>query len=139
MTIYTDKKLNHDQPDIILLRKDVQQLTLVDLAVPAEQNIINTEEEKVAKYQELAFEIKRIHRALTVTVAPIVIGALGTISTSKLDIPDIVGSAQLSAICIYIYVYMYVYMLYSYLHTVKGKNLMVVSEELHDYCVVVME
>ena len=104
MTVYTDKKLNHNRPDITLLRKDTQEWTLIDIAVPADQNIINTEEEKVAKYQELAFEIKRIHRASKVTVIPIVIGALGTISKNaktwhgKLDIADIVGSAQLSAI-----------------------------------------
>ncbi|XP_063592583.1 uncharacterized protein LOC134769776 [Penaeus indicus] len=104
MTVYTDKRLNHNRPDITLLRKDTQEWTLIDIAVPADQNIINTEEEKMAKYQELAFEIKRIHRASKVTVIPIVIDALGTISKNaktwhgKLALPDIVGSAQLSAI-----------------------------------------
>ena len=97
-------KLNHNRPDITLVQKDIQEWTLIDIAVPADQNIINTEEEKVDRYQDLAFEIKRIHRASKVTVIPIVIGALGTISKNakswheKLKIPDIVGSAQLSAI-----------------------------------------
>ena len=56
------------------------------------------------KYHDLAFEIKRIHRASKVTVIPIVIGALETISKNakswheKLKIPDIIRSAQLSAI-----------------------------------------
>ena len=56
------------------------------------------------KYQDLAFEIKRIHGASKVTVIPIMVGALGTISKNaktwhgKLNIPDIIGSAQLSAI-----------------------------------------
>ncbi|XP_063584642.1 uncharacterized protein LOC134762202 [Penaeus indicus] len=104
MTVYRDKKLNHNRPDITLLRKDTQRWTLVDIAVPADQNIIKTEEEKMAKYQELAFEIKRIHRASKVTVIPIMIGALGTIAKNaktwhgNLAIPDIVGSAQLSVI-----------------------------------------
>ena len=104
MTVYTDRKLNHNRPDITLVQKDTQEWTLIDIAVPADQNIINTEEEKVDRYQDLAFEIKRIHRASKVTVVPIVIGALGTISKNakswheKLKIPDIVGSAQLSAI-----------------------------------------
>ena len=104
MTVYTEKKLNHNRPDITLPWKDIQEWTLIDIAVPADQNIINTEEEKVDKYQELAFEIERIHRASTVTVIPIVIGALRTISKNaktcheKLDISDIVGSAQFSAI-----------------------------------------
>ena len=104
MTAYTDKKLNHNRPDITLVRKDTQKWTLIDIAVPADQNI-STEEEKVDRYQDLTFEIKRIHRASKVTVIPIVIGALGTISRNaiesqhgKLDIPDSVGSTQLSAI-----------------------------------------
>ena len=80
MTVYTDKKLNHNRPDITLVRKDKQEWTLIDIAVPADQNIISTEEEKVDRYQNLAFEIKKIHRASKVTVIPIVIGALGTVS-----------------------------------------------------------
>ena len=104
MTVYTDKKLNHNRPDITLVRKDTQEWTLIDIAVPADQNIISTEEEKVDRYQDLAFEIKRIHRASKVTVIPIVIGTLGTVSRNakswhgKLDIPDIVGNTQFSAI-----------------------------------------
>ena len=50
MTVYTDKKLNHNRQDITLQRKDIHEWTLIDIAVPADQNIINTEEEKVAKY-----------------------------------------------------------------------------------------
>ena len=68
MTVYRDKKLNHNRPDITLVRKDSQEWTLIDIAVPADQNVINAEEEKVARYQELAFEIKRIHRASKVIV-----------------------------------------------------------------------
>ena len=56
------------------------------------------------RYQDLAFENKIIHRALKVTVIPIITGALGTISKNakswheKLKMPDIIGSAQLSTI-----------------------------------------
>ena len=60
MTIYTDKKLNHNRLDITLVWKDTQEWTLIDIAVPANQNIICTEKEKVNRYQDLAFEIKRI-------------------------------------------------------------------------------
>ena len=104
MTVYTDKKLNHNRPDITLEQKDTQEWTLIDIAVPPDQNIISTEEEKVDRYQDLAFEINRIHRASKVIVIPIVTGTLGTVSRNakswhgKLDIPDIVGSTQLSAI-----------------------------------------
>ena len=52
----------------------------------------------------LAFEIRRIHGASKVTVIPIVIGALGSISKraknwyDKLGVPEFIGSVQLSAI-----------------------------------------
>ena len=104
MTIYADKKLRHNRPDITLLQRDTKEWTLIDIAVPADQNIIETEEEKVGRYQDLTFEIKRIHRASKVTVIPIVIGVLATISKNaktwyrQIDLPDIIGSAQLSAI-----------------------------------------
>ena len=62
------------------MHKDTQDWTLIDIAVPADQNIIRTEEEKVEKYQDLASEIRTIHGASKVTVIPIVIGALGSIS-----------------------------------------------------------
>ena len=82
MTIYTDKVLKNNRPDITLVHKDTQKWTLIDIAVSADQNITRTdhEEEKVEKYQELAFEIRRIHGASKVTIIPIVIGALVSIS-----------------------------------------------------------
>ena len=80
MTIYTDKVLKHNRSDITLVHKDTQKWTLINIAVPEDQNITRTEEEKVEKYQQLAFEIRRIHGASKATVIPIVIGALGSIS-----------------------------------------------------------
>jgi len=44
------------------------------------QNEYRTEEEKEENYQELAFQIKRIHGASKVIVTPIMIGALGRTS-----------------------------------------------------------
>ena len=60
------------------MHKDTQKWTVIDIAVPADQNIIRTDEEKVARYQDLhvAFEIRRTYGALKVTVMPIVTGAL---------------------------------------------------------------
>ena len=86
------------------MHKNTQKWTFIDVAVPADQNITRTEKEKVEKYQELAFEIRRIHGASKVTIIPIVIGALGSISKGaktwfgKLDVPVFLGSVKLSAI-----------------------------------------
>ena len=105
MTIYIDKVLKHNRPDITLVHKDTQDWTLIDIAVPADQNIIRNEEEKVeTEYQDLAFEIRRIHGASKVTVIPIVIGAPGSISKraktwyDKLGVPEFIGSVQVAAI-----------------------------------------
>ena len=93
MTTYTDKLLKHNRPDVTLVHKDTQKWTLIDIAVPADQNITRTE-----KYRELAFEIRRIHGSSKVIIIPIVIGALGSISKGaktrfdKLDVPDFLGS-----------------------------------------------
>ena len=103
MTIFTDRRLKHNRPDITVVHKDTQEWTLIDIAVPADQNILTTEDEKVAKYQDLALEIKRIQGATKVAVIPIEIGALGTISKKakvwygSLSLPDIFGSVHLSA------------------------------------------
>ena len=43
---YSSKYSN--RPDITPVHKDTQKWTLIDIAVPADQNIIRTEEEKVA-------------------------------------------------------------------------------------------
>ena len=67
-------------------------------------SLLLAEEEKVKKYQDLALEIKRIHRATRVTVIPIVIDSLGNIPGNekawygRLNLTDIFGSAQLSVI-----------------------------------------
>lgn len=62
--------------------QDTKKWTLSDIAVPVDQIIVRTEEEKV-EYQELAFEIRRIYEPSKVTIIPIVIGASGNISKSS--------------------------------------------------------
>ena len=67
---------------------------------------MKTQNEKVDRYQELAFEVQIIHQASKASAIPVGVGALGTISRDartsawqeKIGIPDIIGSAQLSAI-----------------------------------------
>ena len=104
MTTYTDKKLKHNRPDITVLLKEENERNFIYIAVPADQNIIKTQNEKIERYQKLAFELKRINQASKLSVIPIVTGAVGIILKDartwkgKLRIPDDVGSAQLSAI-----------------------------------------
>ena len=93
--------MKHNRPDITVVHKDTQKWIIIDIAAPADQNILTTEYEK---YQNLALEIKRILRAKRVTVLPILTGALRTISgytkagNGRLSLPNIFGSARLSAV-----------------------------------------
>ena len=54
--------VTHNMPDIILVEKAMQKWTISDIAVPGDFNIVRTEDWKVEKYHNLAFEVKRIHR-----------------------------------------------------------------------------
>ena len=57
MTIFTDKRLKHNRPVIAVVHEDTQERTIINIAVPADQNILTTDEDKVEKNQHLALEI----------------------------------------------------------------------------------
>ena len=80
MKIQTDRVLNHNRPDIVVLEKKEKKCRLIDVACPFDTRVVNKELEKVDNYQDLKWEIKRIWDCGDVTVIPIIIGALGTIS-----------------------------------------------------------
>ena len=100
-TIITDRRVPNNRPDITLVLKDRHKWVMVDVAVLDDRYIVTTEAWKIEWYQDLAFEVKRMHQ---VVVVPLVIGALGTVLEDfakwqeYLGIPDITGSAQMSAL-----------------------------------------
>ena len=49
---------------------------MVDVAVPDDRNIVTTEAWKIERYQDLAFEVQRMHQ-VEVVVVPLIIRALG--------------------------------------------------------------
>ena len=50
---------------IILFEKAIRKWTIIYIAVPGDFNVGRTEDWKVEKYHELAFELKRIHQVDT--------------------------------------------------------------------------
>ena len=54
--------------------------TIIDVAVPGDTRILDREQEKILKYQDLKREIKKNWNLRKVTIVPVVIGALGTIT-----------------------------------------------------------
>ena len=61
LIIQTDMTVAHNSPDNILVEKAIRKWRINDIAVPGEFNIVRTADWKVEKYQDLAFEVKRIH------------------------------------------------------------------------------
>jgi hypothetical protein len=52
---------------------------LIDVAIPADRNVIKKEAEKILKYKGLITEIQRMWNVKT-QVMPVIVGATGTIS-----------------------------------------------------------
>ena len=101
LTTLTDMTVAQNRPDIILVEKAIRKWTIIDIAVPCDVNVVRTE--KVEKYQDLEFEVKRIHHVET-GILPVVIGALGTVrkrlyrSIELLGIGNITASTQMTAL-----------------------------------------
>ena len=83
MRIQTDNVIEHSRPDLILLDKKDRKCLIVDVACPFDTRVEEKEREKITKYQDLKWEIKRIWQCKEVKVIPVVIGALGTISINN--------------------------------------------------------
>ena len=79
-TIQTDHRLEHNKPDIVVYNKSKRERIIIDIACPFDTRIVEKDNENVEKYQDLKYEIKKIWRCKKVTIVPIVIGALGTLS-----------------------------------------------------------
>ena len=83
-SIQTDKVIHARRPDIVIVKKKDKECMIIDVAVPADSRTWSKEEEKIDKYTELAWELRRIWKVQT-RVVPVVIGALGTITTRNKD------------------------------------------------------
>ena len=81
--IQTDHLIPARGPDIIIINYKKKNCKIVDSDVPAEHRINLKESEKKDKYHDLAKELKKL-RNMKVTIVPIVIGSLVTISKGLL-------------------------------------------------------
>ena len=84
--ILTDHLIPARKPDLIIINKKKKKTRIckiVDFAVLADHRINLKESEKKDKYLDLAREIKKLWN-MKVTIVPIVIGALGTVTKGLL-------------------------------------------------------
>lgn len=92
--IQTDHEIHHNKPDIIVLRKNEKNATIIDIAVPNDANIATKRLEKLRNYTDLAVEMKMLWNLNKVDIVPIVIGATGVFhkefarDTGKLGLND---------------------------------------------------
>ena len=80
INIQTDKVLENPRPDIVVFDKDTRSWKVVDVACRFDTRVVEKEKEKLDKYQDLKYELKRVWNCSEVIVIAAVIGALGTIS-----------------------------------------------------------
>ena len=80
INIQCDNVIEARRPDIIVIYKKEHKGIIIDIAVPADANVMEKEKEKVEKYQDLRREIARLWKLKRIEVVPVVIGALGSVT-----------------------------------------------------------
>ena len=68
------------RPDIIFVYKQAKEAKVIDIALPGDVRVKDKELENIEKYQFLREEIGKLWELKKVTVVPIVIGTLKTLS-----------------------------------------------------------
>jgi hypothetical protein len=75
--VHTDREVTANRPNIIIKNKKDKICKLIDVAIPADRNVV----QKKLKYKSLCIEIQQMWN-LKCTVIPIVIGATGIVTRS---------------------------------------------------------
>lgn len=75
----TDRTINANRPDIIWIDKNRRQGYIIDIAIPLTDNVNRTIGDKLAKYADLAFEIKQREHLKRLEIVPIVISSTGVV------------------------------------------------------------
>jgi len=80
-SIHTDRDVTANKPDIVIKNKKEKTCTLIDVAIPADRNVVQKEAENKLKYKSLCIEIQRMWN-LKCTIIPVIIGATGIVTRS---------------------------------------------------------
>jgi len=73
--VHTEREVTANRRHTIIKNKKEETYTLIDVAIPAERNVVQKEAEKNLKYKSLCIEIKRMWN-LKCTIIPVKIGAI---------------------------------------------------------------
>lgn len=104
-TVLTDKAIPSNRPDIILQNKTERKTFLIDIAIPNSKNLQETIQNKIAKYTDLAHEVKEQWRQNSVVIVPVVLSSTGLVpkalakSLETLGLPiSLIGDLQKSVV-----------------------------------------
>ena len=75
------REVTANRPDIIIKNKKEKTCTLIDVAIPADRNVVQKEAEEKLKYRSLGIEVQRMWN-LKCTIVPVIIGATGIVTRS---------------------------------------------------------
>lgn len=78
--IITDRTVDHNRPDIVIIEKNNKKAVIIDIGCPLTHNLLKTERDKRTKYQNLAVELKHIWDLNTVDIVPIAISVYGVMT-----------------------------------------------------------
>ena len=79
--VHTDREVAIKRPDIIIKNKKETTCTLIDVAIPADRNVVQKEAEKKLKHKSVCMEVQRMWN-LKCTIMPVIIGATGIVTRS---------------------------------------------------------
>ena len=78
--IFTGHHLAARCPDIVVIDKQMKTAQIIDVAVPADNNVSMKEKEKIEKYKDSCVGLLSLWR-VHCEVIPLVIGGLGCVTT----------------------------------------------------------
>ena len=94
--VHTDREVTANRPDIIIKNNKEKTCTLIDVAIPADRNVV--QKEKKLKYKSLCTEIQQMWN-LKCTIVPVIIGATGIVTRSlKKNLETIPGKHSIDSI-----------------------------------------
>jgi len=79
--VHTDREVTTNRPDIIIKNNKEKTCTLIDVAIPADRNVVQKKAENKLKYKSLCIEIQRMWN-LKCTIVPVITGATGIVTRS---------------------------------------------------------
>jgi len=79
--VHQDRGVTTSRPDIIIKNKKEKTCTLIDVALPANRNVMQKEAEKNLKYESLDIEKQQMWN-LKCTIIPVIIRSTGIVKRS---------------------------------------------------------